>query len=49
VFSAALDAGILGELDLHSGVLTPVVTIITEPRGLTFVNGVGEDEDFDEE
>jgi hypothetical protein len=45
VFSAALDAGILGKLDLDSGVLTPVVTTIVHPRGLAFV--IGEDEEDD--
>jgi hypothetical protein len=45
VFSAALDAGILGELDLDSGVLTPVVTIIAHPRGLAFVPGEDEEEE----
>jgi hypothetical protein len=45
VFSAALDAGILGELDLDSGVLTPVVTIIAHPRGLAFVHEEDEEDD----
>ena len=45
VFSAALDAGILGELNLDTGVLTPVVTVITNPRGLGYVRGKHEDED----
>jgi hypothetical protein len=49
VFSAALNAGILGELDLESGVLTPVVTVIAAPRGLAFLNGEDDEEDFDGE
>jgi hypothetical protein len=49
MFSAALDVGILGELDLDSGVLTPVVTIIAHPRGLAFVPGEDEEDDSDEE
>ena len=49
VFSAAVDAGILGELDLDSGVLTPVVTSIAHPRGLTFVSGRDDEDELDGE
>jgi hypothetical protein len=47
LFSAALDAGILGVLDIDTGVLSPVVTIIAHPRGLAFVRGDEGDEEED--